>query len=253
MLTAYCARVERDARGLVAGVYVHGSIALGSFDPATSDVDIVTLLHRPATPDDLTTLATLHTDLQRDYPRPLLEVSYFQRSDLASPPAAIAQHPYYHDGVFQQGGTFEANPITWWLLQTRGITLMGTAIEAIPIAITWAEVRDYTRHNLNTYWRKWAYHPSSMLKLLSGTGIEWAVLGVLRLVYALRENDMTSKAGAGAYALATLPPRYHRIVAEAMRIRAKQSTSSYPRFPLPRALDAVALLRAMIREYGEGY
>lgn len=50
----------------------------------------------------------------------------------------------------------------------------------------------------------------------------WGVLGVTRLHYTLATGMVTSKAGAGAYALETFPERWHRILREAVDIRTNQ-------------------------------
>ncbi|WP_068922721.1 aminoglycoside adenylyltransferase domain-containing protein [Planobispora rosea] len=53
----------------------------------------------------------------------------------------------------------------------------------------------------------------------SAYGAVWIVTGVTRLHYTLATGDITSKEGAGRYALQTFPARWHRVLDEALRIR----------------------------------
>lgn len=246
LLTEYRALIERDTFALVAGCYLHGSLALGAFDSAVSDIDFVSVLNRPCTTAELQTLADIHQTLSQKYPQWQMEGSYLQLTDLGRPAEEIAPYPCFREGTFVPAGTFDINPVTWWLLKTQGITLFGSPSGELPFHIEWETVRAYIYDNLNTYWRTWAYSPRYLLALQSDWAIQWAVLGVLRLHYSLQTNQMTSKVGAGEYGLQTMPPRWHRLIREALRLRQKQPHSRY-RFRLQRTIAAVRFLRMVIR------
>lgn len=81
--------------------------------------------------------------------------------------------------------------------------------------------------NLNTYWASFTRQPGRMVWLWCDYGIQWAVLGVLRQFYTFREGDITSKSGAGEYALKQLPERWHRLIQEALNIRHETPGSLY--------------------------
>jgi hypothetical protein len=81
--------------------------------------------------------------------------------------------------------------------------------------------------------------------LLTDFGIQWAVLGVLRQYYTFREGDITSKTGAGEYALTHLPARWHRLIREAIHIREHTGACSYG-FQIFRAVEAWAFLKYVI-------
>jgi hypothetical protein len=102
------------------------------------------------------------------------------------------------------------------------------------------------RHNPNTYWKNFSCKPGRMAWLLTDFGIQWAVLGVLRQYYTFREQDISSKTGAGEYALKYLPTRWHRLIREAIHIREHTGVSVYPSRIL-RAVEAWAFLRYVIR------
>jgi Domain of unknown function (DUF4111) len=91
----------------------------------------------------------------------------------------------------------------------------------------------WTMGNLDSYWRRYRERAS---KLLSTRGLisltpwaaEWTVLGVSRLHYTLASGELTSKQGAGSYALKAFPGTWHPLVEDCLRIRRGDgSPSSY--------------------------
>ena len=103
------------------------------------------------------------------------------------------------------------------------------------------------RGNLNSFWASYTRRPARVAALLTDWGIEWTVLGVLRQYYTFREHDITSKTGAGQYALSCLPARWHRLIREAIRIRDGSPPSRY-RFRPGRAWEAFRFLQYIIAE-----
>lgn len=99
--------------------------------------------------------------------------------------------------------------------------------------------------NLNTYWVRFTREPARMAWLLSDYGIQWTVLGVLRQFYTFKEQDITSKTGAGEYALQHVSTRWHRIIQEALNIRNQTDVSLY-RFRILRAIEAWRFLKHLI-------
>jgi hypothetical protein len=74
------------------------------------------------------------------------------------------------------------------------------------------------------------------------------VLGVCRLHYTLATGRITSKEGAGVYALATFPPRWQRIIHECLRIRRGTQGRSVYGTPLARRHDALDFMAMAIAE-----
>lgn len=106
-------------------------------------------------------------------------------------------------------------------------------------------LRDFCRENLGSYWAGWARRGAdgasrTGMALLTDWGIAWCVLGVLRLRYTIATGAITSKSGAGSWALAggvALDAGEPALVAEALRLR-------HVAEPLPPAdLEAAAIRR----------
>jgi hypothetical protein len=245
VLNEYIALVHDALPGLLAGVYLHGSLALGAFDPTRSDIDFIAITNRRCTATDIDALCTIHQTLLQRYPQAQLEGSYLQWHDLGRFEDTILPHPHIHDGIVHASGYHDINAVTWWILKHRGIAVVGPSPEHLDIQVDWDDLIAKMHHNLNTYWAGFTSNPRRMAWLLADGGIQWAVLGVLRQFYTFREHAITSKTGAGMYGLVHMPPQWHRLIREALDIRAGVAISSY-RFRIVRALAAHAFLELII-------
>lgn len=228
--THYLREVDRAVPGLVTGLYLHGSICWGEFYPE-SDVDFVAVLaHRPG-PDEMRALELVQASVagvsSRDF-----DGFHCVASDLAKPAAECPPLPVFYQGKFQEHGDLDVNPVTWHELAERGITIRGPEPADLGIHTDAAELREFTRNNLDTYWR-------NMSERLNQAGDEeigtedwetrWCVIGVARLHHLLTTGELTSKSGAGRYAVEHLPEEWQRIGREALRLRENpDSASLYP-------------------------
>jgi hypothetical protein len=118
------------------------------------------------------------------------------------------------------------------------------------------ELVSWCRNNLDGYWRRWhAQHA----RLLSRGGLAalgtwapaWGVLGVSRLHYTIATGEITSKEGAGIYALETVPAHWHRVLQECLRIRRRAGGTSLYVSPLARRADALGYV-AMVMQHARG-
>ncbi|MBW4623234.1 MAG: DUF4111 domain-containing protein [Cyanosarcina radialis HA8281-LM2] len=249
LLDDYMQLLDRSVPDLAEAFYLHGSIALGAFNERMSDIDFIAVLRRRPTPQDITHLKTSHQILLARYPKWKLDGSYLQWNDLGCLPDAIAPSPYVADGVFHLEGYRDINLVTWWVLKHHGIALLGPSPQTLTFTVSWDELVARLHDNLNTYWQSWTRSPIQLPKLLSDYSVQWAVLGVLRLWYSFCEGDITSKTGAGIYALSHLPERWHPIVREALALR--EGCGQIYTSRIRRAYDAVEFLRYIIRAYND--
>ena len=238
-------RLLSDVPDLIEAVYLHGSIALGAFNQRMSDIDFVTVLHRCPTANEIRHLQAIHQTLTTKYPQWRLDGSYLQWHNLGQLPDAVASYPYVAYGVFYSQGYRDLNLVTWWVLKHYGIAVIGPSPQTLSFSVSWDELVDRMHTNLNDYWRSWTRTPTRWVQLLTDYGTQWAVLGVLRLWYTFREQDITSKTAAGRYALTYLPSRWHGIIQEAMNLRDAPQKRIY-RFRIYRAFIAVQFLNDMI-------
>ena len=247
---AYLEAVDATVPGLIVGLYLTGSVALGDFRPHASDIDFVAVAAGPPGPAALAALAEVHT---RGRARPYLDGIYVTWGDLAGDPGAAATGPYTNEGRFQPHSRAQRHPVTRHTLWRHGIPLRGPAREDLAVWTDTAALTSWTRGNLETYWRPWWQRSAGLLSraglaMLGAWAPAWGVLGVSRLHYTLATGEITSKEGAGVYAKAALPSRWHHVLDECLRIRRGEGGRSLYRNPLERRRDALLYMRAVLTE-----
>ncbi|MFN8379581.1 MAG: DUF4111 domain-containing protein [Anaerolineae bacterium] len=247
-LTHYVQNVRAALPGSVIAVYLHGSVALGDFQPASSDLDFITVVDHRLDPSETERLRTLHEGLRSQYPGCRLSGGYLQRSDLGKSADAIEPFPYEHEGIFHVAGRWDINRVTWWILKNRPVVLDESTLLDFEFEMDWDAFRAEQRENLRAYWARFRREPRRLPGLMTDSGIEWMVLGPLRLAYSIQEQDIASKTQAGEYALRKLPTTYHRVIEEALRIRHSSQPALY-RSRWVRALEAHRLLGFVLREW----
>ena len=206
-LGTYLDIVDSVAPGLVEGLYVVGSYALGDWTEGTSDIDIVAVTAEPATDDDFGSLRTVHALLE-EQPLPFIDGPYLAWGDLLIEPATGLHRPWVLDGRLRHDGEcFEINPITWYTLATYGVTVRGPAVESLGIPIDIEARIRFVVDNLQGYWRGVADGVAAACAraeppAFSAADLVWCALGPLRLHYTAFTGDVTSKRGAGEHASA---------------------------------------------------
>ncbi|MDQ3856750.1 MAG: DUF4111 domain-containing protein, partial [Chloroflexota bacterium] len=230
MLETYIHTVDATAPGLLEGLYLVGSVALGDYRPHESDLDFIAVVPDRPSVEALPVLRHIHAQLRARYRRPHFDGVYVTSEDLGRNPALAGPVPSAHEGRVQWGRS-GLDPIAWHTLARNGVALRGP--EAADLAV-WTDsdaLRAWTLDNLRSYWRPWHRRFSRPLSIeglaaLGAWAPAWGVLGVSRLHYTLLTGEIISKEGAGIHALSAFPPRWQRIIEECLRIRRGRHGSS---------------------------
>jgi hypothetical protein len=245
--------VDAAAPELVEGLYLTGSVALGDFRPHQSDIDFVAVVGSRPDAARRAALGRVHDELQRGGRRPAFEGVYVTWEDLATDPLQVAPAPFFHDGRFSAAGSFELNPVTWHVLARHGVAGRGPVPADVAVAVDPAALASWSRDNLDGYWRRWRARRARLwspagLAALGAWAPVWGVLGVSRLHYTLATGEITSKSGAGRYALETFPRRWHRLLEECLRIRRGAAGPSWYRSRLSRREEALAFMALVVED-----
>jgi hypothetical protein len=204
------------APGLVEGLYLVGSLALGDHQPG-SDVDVVAFTAEPASDDDAALLHAAHLAALSEAPEPPVDGPRVAWGDVTVPPTPL-HRPWTLDGAFHHDAEcFEINPITWYVLATSGIAVRGPEASELSIALDAEERRSFVRENVDTYWRSLADDLDAAAADRSRSSfragiVPWSVLGVARMLVTARTGDVVSKSAAGQWLVGALPE--HRAVVD---------------------------------------
>ncbi|HEX8495615.1 MAG TPA: aminoglycoside adenylyltransferase domain-containing protein [Actinomycetales bacterium] len=219
-LDTFLGACDEAAPGLVEGLLLHGALGFGEFFAGQSDIDAVVLLSRRAGPADLVALEAAHRATAKAHPAQTLEAVHLLTQDLQRPPAACPDVPAVHEHVLEAASRFEVNPVTWHELAGHGITLRGTPHADLGIWTDDAALRAFTARNLSTYWAAQRDEVTAHPDEASAPWVSaWVVLGVARLHHLLATGAMTTKSGAGRYALDRFDDRWHAVVRDALVVR----------------------------------
>jgi Domain of unknown function (DUF4111) len=256
LVDAYLELADRQLPGMVEGLYLVGSVALGDWQ-AASDVDFIAVSgRRPAGPA-LDRLAAVHAELaaRRAAERraPEFDGLYVCWDDLARPPARAQPAPYHLDSRFVTGeDCFEANPATWQTLHDHGVAVRGRAPATLGVWTDPAVLAEWTLGNLNDYWARWIDESGQALArkapgdTIDGDLAAWGVLGIARLHATLLTGQIVSKSGAGRHVLSTFPARWHGVAERCLAIRQRPAGTPAARLSPYDFADVLGLMRAIL-------
>jgi Nucleotidyltransferase domain len=168
-------RFIADARRAVPldALWVHGSLALGDFQPGRSDIDLVALTATTLSDPHRRDLQRVHEALRGEMPlADKLHCSYIARPDLAD--VGRDHVTWAHGKLFER----IVSPVTRRELTHGGLPLVGPSPAAVVPVVTDQELADYIRGDLRDYW-----YPNTARTDLWLRDI-WVDLGMLTLARA---------------------------------------------------------------------
>lgn len=204
--------------GNLVGIYLHGSLSMGCFNPARSDIDILIATHEPLPAPVRRRVIDLMLRLSAA-PAPI-EMSVLTRGDLHPwrypPPFDLHfgeswreryRSPAMGEAAWQAAGDRPtdidlAAHITH--LRDRGIVLLGPPIADVFPPVPDADYRASILADYRDAWSAIDRNPA------------YAVLNVLRVYRYLLEGRLSSKEEAGSWALGVVPAEVVPVVRSAL-------------------------------------
>lgn len=189
------------------GLYLYGSLALGDFNPQSSDIDFVVVTGRELSDSLVSALRTRHERLASRRPRWAreLEGSYIPQSDLRRYDPARARHPHIFEGrlLVEQHGTHWV--IERHVLREYGLVVAGppprTLIDPVPSGELRRAVMDLVRS-----W--WAPMVDDPVRLYDQAYRVYAIATMCRVLYTLQHGAIVSKPAATRWAQEELGERW---------------------------------------------
>jgi predicted nucleotidyltransferase len=196
------------------GAYLTGSLALGCFDPETSDVDVLVVTKQPITDEELERLNALHEriPLQSDGTRPEYEVYYIDRETIRRfEPGQrhVKAEPGY--GLFRT----EHRPswvIERWTVREYGVKLAGPDPKQLIEPVTEHELREAATGELQQRLTNWeeGIWPLSDLGHRGSQGFE--IETACRVLLTVESGAVSSKQDALTWARERLPEEWHPLL-----------------------------------------
>lgn len=214
----------------VVGVYLHGSLALGCFNPALSDLDLLVVTRRALTPHQRQALGPVLSRSGR------IEISF-----VAAPSLRPWRHPAPFDLHFSwnQGrlvGPGEDHDLAAHVRVTRhaGVALLGPPPAEVFPEVPWEDYEDSLRRDL-----AWSHDNATEL---------YGVLSPARIWATLSTKEIHSKESGAAWALERSPADLQPLLERALEIyRTGDEQHAFGREEVRRFADFVA---AQIRSGG---
>jgi hypothetical protein len=224
----------------LVGMYLFGSLAVGDFDPANSDIDFVAVTVQDVTGEQMRCLQEFHARLVASG-LPLadqVEGAYIPRAALRVYDPQTAYHPHIDRG--------EASPsvkhfeMDWvvqrFSLRQHGIVLLGPPIQSLIDPISPSALRSAVIELLHFWWEPMLADTSR----LQHTGYQaYAVATFCRMLYTLEEGGLVSKPAAGRWAMRRLDARFAPLIERALAYQLTPAdipeTQAFLRYTLERS------------------
>ncbi len=205
----------REALGEnLTGVYLCGSLALGGFDPETSDVDVLVVTGEPVSDAEFAALKALHerlpaegNDFSLDY-----DVYYIDRETVRQFAEGQRHVKVGHGEPF----SWRKNRPNWvlerWTVRERGVTVAGPDPKALIDPVSAGDLRNAAGAELRARLQHWTdgSWPREELAHIGAQAFE--VETVCRALFTVEVGEVSSKGTAVEWALASLPGRWHLLI-----------------------------------------
>jgi hypothetical protein len=198
------------------GMYLDGSLAIGGFDPDTSDLDFVVVTNVELSSATFGALKTMHggiasgaTKWSRE-----LEGSYISQHALRHDPRPSA-HPYIDRGselamVQPESGYWV---IHRQVLREHGVAMVGPLPRTLIDPVGPDELREAVRGILREWWKPMLVEGP---RLRNGFYRCYAVLTMSRMLYTVRHGAIATKPIAARWAQETVDGRWAPLIQRAL-------------------------------------
>ncbi|MBN1660533.1 MAG: DUF4111 domain-containing protein [Anaerolineae bacterium] len=238
-LRALLAGVQSVLGDLVVGLYVHGSLAGGGFEPGRSDIDFCVATSSPLPASLLPSLEAMHVRLAASG-RPWvdrLEGSYIPLRALRRYDPADAHHPALRvDGSFD----VDHHGVDWiiqlYVMREHGIAVAGPPPRTLIDPI---QPDDLRRAALGILHAWWVPQLADHTRLCAAEYQAYAVLTMCRILYTLEHGTVVPKAEAARWA--------RGIVDEPGALLIDLALAWRHRMALDRLEDVLGLIRDTVR------
>lgn len=198
----------------VVGVYLHGSLAMGCFNPATSDVDMLVVCEESLSIETkrkfIKRLLALTKDSRNQLEMSIVLKKYTQDFVYPTPFELHYFHPtYVKDENYICGGDGFLDPDLaghFVITYHRGVTLYGEKIKDVFNPID-------RQYYIDSIWNDVKEAPKEIME-----NPVYFTLNLCRVLYYLKEGEISSKKEGGEWGARNLPHPYQEIVNQCLEV-----------------------------------
>lgn len=200
------------------GMYLFGSLAVGDFDPDSSDIDFLVVTTEEIRGDLLTQLQAMHSQIYNSHSSNLaiqIEASYVPKDALWKYDINNRNHPHIDRG----GDQLQVEPHEMdWIIQRYSLRKYGIVVDGPPIheliaPISLAELHQALWDLMEFWWIPMCDIPTS----LEDDGYRtYTIFTMCRILYTVKHGQIVSKIKAGQWAVETLDRRWQILTQRAI-------------------------------------
>jgi len=204
-----------------------GSLALGDFDPSSSDIDFVVVTYAEIAGDRFEQLQDVHTQFAASgspWARKI-EAIYVPTAALSRLVPGAAQYPQIEKGAQLCRAPLESG----WIFQCasirdRGVVLAGADPCALITPIQADEMRAAAAEIAGTWLEQARHDPTWLLWLRQRDSQSFVILTLCRLLYSLGTGSVASKPRAAEWACQELGEPWARLIERVLADRRRAGT-----------------------------
>ena len=243
VLDLLLAGVQLVLGGQFVGLYLHGSLASGDYNPRTSDIDFLIVTRDELPVELLPRLAAMHARLTASGLKPAakLEGSYIPLAALRRYDPPHVEHPALRvDGTFTKDGHGPDWIIQRHYLRQQGIVISGPPLQELIDPVPPADLQRAVLGILQEWWSTPFPNPT---RFDSPEYRAYAVLTMCRALYTLMAADIISKPAAARWAQAALGEPWAALIKRALdwqpgaAFDSQEQTFTFIRFILERSRE----------------
>jgi predicted nucleotidyltransferase len=223
-LEKFLLQVRAVLKQELVGMYLYGSLALGDFDPTSSDLDILIATTSNLPSETIEALRIMHENIEHDRSGwgKRLEVSYTPAQALRRYDQNNNRFPHISTvsplGIIEHGRDWIINR---YMVREKGIIVAGPSPQTLIAPISEAELKRAVRYILCN---SWTQHVSGPEWMRPRKYQAFTVLTMCRAWYVLKKGAIGSKLQAAAWAQKELAPQWKPLIKRALLQRADPQT-----------------------------
>lgn len=216
LLDKFIKQSKEILRDNLTGIYLHGSLVMGCYNPNKSDVDLIVVVKEEMSLSSKRELMKMVVELNQHAPAKGIEMSVVKKN-VCNPfiyPTPYELHfsnghlDWYledpEDYVLKMNGTDKDLAAHFTIIRNRGIAIYGLPIHEVFGIVP---KKDY----IDSIWFDVKNAKEDILE-----NPLYVILNLTRVLAYLKEEKILSKEEGGKWGLANLPEEYHFLIQQAL-------------------------------------